>query len=88
MSYSFAISAASKPLAIAAAEARFDEIVGFQPDHATDKPIAMANVKAALGALGDDDAGVELSASGWIQRSGDRVVGLCANVTVTSKSGA
>lgn len=53
MSYSFQVREANQEAAIQAATVKFDEVVTQQPVHARDREAVLANIKAAVGLLGE-----------------------------------
>lgn len=72
MSYSFVIKAASAALALAAVEAKFDEIVASQPIHANDKAQVLANAKSAIDFIAvDETRDVSVSVNGYLSWSGN-----------------
>ncbi|TCG08356.1 hypothetical protein BZM27_12535 [Paraburkholderia steynii] len=93
MSYSFTVTAATKDEAYALAEKEFDAVVAVQPNHATDKQPALANIDAALDLLSDDDAqDIRVSCNGslmWVTDA-DVITGvsIAANAWYVPKTAA
>lgn len=83
MSYSFNVRAATKAEAKAAAEAKFDEVLQYSPEHARDRDAAMANLDACL-ALVEDDASMDVAVSMSGYLAGEWAQGKLARVTGAS----
>lgn len=75
MSYSFAISAASKAEAKASVAVEFDKVVASQPIHARDKAAALVNAGAVIDLLADDAPGdgfvIGVSLDGYVGWRGE-----------------
>jgi hypothetical protein len=72
MSYSFTARGATAADALAAAAAKFDEVVAQQPIHAQDKEAALAALQGMAGVLPVDvTKDVALSLNGWVSWQGD-----------------
>lgn len=70
MSYSFSISAASKPEVLAKLSEELDKVVASQPVHAKDRQQAQAAAEAFIALLPEDEAkNIAVSLSGWVSGS-------------------
>ena len=93
MSYSFAITGASKAEATAKVAAEFDQVVANQPSHAADKDGAVAAANAFINLLREPREGEQIAVNmygslGWEHSESSPTAFLSGNVSVSASIAA